>query len=62
MVTAINVSVRQLGTSEFREKLIAAMIKHDIKPEHVEIEVTETATFDDHNVFSLSSIKFMLSG
>ncbi len=51
MVTAINVSVRQLGTSEFREKLVESMTKHAIKPEHVEIEVTETATFDDHNVF-----------
>jgi len=51
MVTAINVSVRQLGTSEFRKKLIEAMNKHAIKPEYVEIEVTETATFDDHNIF-----------
>jgi len=51
MVTAINVSVRQLGTSEFREKLVKAINKHGIKPEYVEIEVTETATFDDHNVF-----------
>ena len=51
MVTAINVSVRQLGTSEFREKLVDAIKLHSIKPEHVEIEVTETATFDDHNVF-----------
>jgi len=51
MVTAINVSVRQLGTSEFRDKLVEAMNAHNIKPEFVEIEVTETATFDDHNVF-----------
>lgn len=51
MVTAINVSVRQLGTSDFREKLIVAMNKYSIKPEYVEIEVTETATFDDHNIF-----------
>ena len=51
MVTAINVSVRQLGTSEFREKLVRAINTHGIKPEYVEIEVTETATFDDHNVF-----------
>jgi len=51
MVTAINVSVRQLGTSEFREKLISAIKTHAIKPEFVEIEVTETATFDDHNIF-----------
>jgi len=51
MVTAINVSVRQLGTSEFRKKLIEAMSTHAIKPECIEIEVTETATFDDHNIF-----------
>jgi diguanylate cyclase (GGDEF)-like protein/PAS domain S-box-containing protein len=51
MVTAVNVSVRQLGTSEFREKLSEAMKSHAILPEHVEIEVTETATFDDHKVF-----------
>jgi len=51
MVTAINVSVRQLGTSEFREKLVKAINTHGIKPEYIEIEVTETATFDDHNVF-----------
>jgi len=51
MVTAINVSVRQLGTSEFREKLVEAMQIYAIEPEHVEIEVTETATFDDLNFF-----------
>ena len=51
MITAINVSVRQLGTSDFREQLVDAMTRHSIKPEHVEIEVTETATFDDRNVF-----------
>jgi len=51
MITAINVSVRQLGTSEFREKLMLAMSTYDIKPEYIEIEVTETATFDDHNIF-----------
>ncbi len=51
MVTAINVSVRQLGTSEFREKLVKAINKHGIKPEYIEIEVTETATFDDHKIF-----------
>jgi len=51
MVTAINVSVRQLGTSEFREKLVEAMNTHSIEAKHVEIEVTETATFDDHNFF-----------
>ena len=51
MVTAINVSVRQLGTSEFRQNLVKAMNTHGIKPENIEIEVTETATFDDHKVF-----------
>jgi len=51
MVTAINVSVRQLGTSAFRESLVEAMNTYAIKPENVEIEVTETATFDDHNIF-----------
>ena len=51
MVTAINVSVRQLGTSDFRKKLVEAMNTHGIKPENVEIEITETATFDDRNIF-----------
>ena len=51
MVTALNVSVRQLGTSEFRVKLVKAINTYGIKPEYVEIEVTETATFDDQNVF-----------
>ena len=51
MVTAINVSVRQLGTSEFREQLVKSIRTYGIKPKHIEIEVTETATFDDQNVF-----------
>lgn len=51
LITAINVSVRQLGTSEFREHLVSAMRAYAVKPEHIEIEVTETATFDDRNVF-----------
>lgn len=51
LVTAMNVSVRQLGTRDFREKLEEAIKVHKIKPEYLEIEVTETATFDDHKVF-----------
>ncbi len=51
MVTALNVSVRQLGTSEFRVKLVKAINTYGINPEYLEIEVTETATFDDQNIF-----------
>ncbi len=44
---AINISTRQLRTGDFRSAFQQAMKSHNIPPEHVELELTETAVIDD---------------
>jgi diguanylate cyclase (GGDEF)-like protein/PAS domain S-box-containing protein len=40
---AVNVSVRQIATPSFGEKLLALCSEYDVPPELLEIEITETA-------------------
>jgi EAL domain-containing protein (putative c-di-GMP-specific phosphodiesterase class I) len=44
---AINISTRQLRTGEFRVAFQKALKMHNIPPEHIELELTETAVIDD---------------
>jgi diguanylate cyclase (GGDEF)-like protein/PAS domain S-box-containing protein len=44
---AINISTRQLRTGEFRSFFLEALQSHNIPPEQVELELTETGVIDD---------------
>jgi diguanylate cyclase (GGDEF)-like protein len=46
---SINFSPRQFRADGFAEKLIERVARHGVDPEQVQIEVTETAIFDDHD-------------
>ena len=56
---AINVSVYQLTQSDFVEKVIAAMNRHDVSAECLELEITESAVMLDMEwiVKSLEQLK-----
>ncbi len=43
----VNVSPRQLGQGEFVEQVESALNRWDVAPEHLELEVTETALLQD---------------
>lgn len=44
---AINISTRQLRTGEFRTAFYEGLSSHNIPPEQIELELTETAVIDD---------------
>lgn len=46
---AVNVSVAQLGKGTITSVVLAALVNSGLAPDRLEIEVTETAMFDDEN-------------
>jgi diguanylate cyclase (GGDEF)-like protein len=46
---SINFSPRQFRRSDFTARLIEQAVRHDIPAQRIQIEITETAIFDDHN-------------
>jgi diguanylate cyclase (GGDEF)-like protein len=51
---SINFSPRQFRRAEFSDRLISRARYHDINPSQIQIEITETAIFDDHEHAALT--------
>jgi EAL domain-containing protein (putative c-di-GMP-specific phosphodiesterase class I) len=47
VAVAVNVSARSIGRADFARKVIQALNNHDVAPERLIIEVTETALLTD---------------
>jgi len=47
LVVAVNISVRQLEAGDMKETLVAALDKYQLKPESIELEITESVIMHD---------------
>lgn len=47
IVLSINVSAKEISAPEFFSDIVSIMVKHRVEPKNINIEITETAFFDD---------------